>query len=95
MKTKLSPVLTAFDALDLALRIAGVIGGIAAIATHLPGMRHPDASQEPAMTVMSMDIPQPGHHAHAAHTTRILRVRLPEPPAAPISPVGELTTVME
>lgn len=92
MKTKLSPLLTAFDALDLALRIAGIIGGIAAIATHLPGMRRAEAAQEPGMAVMSMDAPHPGHHARAAGA---IHVRLPKPPAAPAPPVWAMMSGVE
>jgi hypothetical protein len=94
MKTKLSPLLTAFDALDLALRIAGVIGGVAAIATHLPGLHRGEPSQPPAMTVMSMDAPQPGHGHHARAAT-IIRVPLPTPPATPAPPMWVMTTAVE
>jgi hypothetical protein len=86
MKTRLAPLIKAFAALDLAFRIAGVIGGVAALATHLPSsarQANADAAFPPRMESMAVRAEQ---RAHAGHHVRIIRIKTPEKLTRPMLP---------
>jgi hypothetical protein len=85
MKTKLSPLLTAFDALDLALRVAGVLGGLAAVASHLPSRHAPGAEGASAAAYRDEATQARSHAMHAR--ARIVRVQAGELAAPPLPPV--------
>jgi len=87
MKTRLAPLVTAFNALDLAFRIAGVVGGLAAVATHLPFTGHRAAAGEPDVAARMERVAfQAEHRAHARHGIRIIRYQGDGMPALPPAP---------
>jgi hypothetical protein len=83
MQTKLAGLAAALNVIDVATRVAGILGAAYAFATQMPSRTH--EAQDDARPVRVIAYHQ--HHASRMEASAAARVRmrLPEPPVPPIA----------
>jgi hypothetical protein len=81
MQTKLAGLATALNVIDIASRLAGVVGAAYAFTTQMPAPREsPDDVRDVRVVAHA------GHPRAAGRAEAIVRVHLPDPPAPPPPP---------